>query len=219
MAYKENVIALLNSQELSKEQKEKLEKIFPELNESEDERTKNEIIAFVEQSIHRGGGTPIPEEQENKWISWLEKQGEKKHKFIIGDIISNNNTTFRVDNIVKNCMGKDCYFLVNVKSEKDGTRYLKFTDSQGRTHNSGEITWLCEQVDAQFEKQREEEKELKKVEQKPLQWNISDYRTWQYIVSDVLTKHDGIGQYLDDGFCKNIAKYMQETWGKRLHLD
>jgi hypothetical protein len=42
----------------------------------DDVRTKNEIIAFVEQSIHRGGGTPIPQEQENKWIAWLEKQGE-----------------------------------------------------------------------------------------------------------------------------------------------
>ena len=42
----------------------------------DDVRTKNEIIAFVEQSIHRGGGTPIPQEQENKWIAGLEKQGE-----------------------------------------------------------------------------------------------------------------------------------------------
>ena len=40
----------------------------------DDVRTKNEIIAFVEQSIHRGGGTPIPQEQEDKWIAWLEKQ-------------------------------------------------------------------------------------------------------------------------------------------------
>ena len=38
MDYKEKVIALLKSQELSKEQKEKLENIFPELKESEDER-------------------------------------------------------------------------------------------------------------------------------------------------------------------------------------
>lgn len=50
------------------------EDIFPELAESEDERVRNEIIAFVVQNIHRGGGTPISEEQENKWIAWLEKQ-------------------------------------------------------------------------------------------------------------------------------------------------
>lgn len=59
---------------------------------------------------------------------------------------------------------------------------------------------------------------VKRGEQKPSQWNISDYRTWQYIVSDVLTKHQGIGQYLDDGFCKKIAKYMQEEWSKKLSL-
>ena len=57
---------------------ESLSYVFPELKESEDERTRNEIIAFVEQSIHRGGGTPISQEQEDKWIAWLEKQGEPK---------------------------------------------------------------------------------------------------------------------------------------------
>ena len=59
----------------SKEELKTIEKAFPELKESEDERIRNEIIAFVEQSIHRGGGTPISEEQETKWITWLEKQG------------------------------------------------------------------------------------------------------------------------------------------------
>ena len=37
MYYKEKVIDLLNSKELTKEQKEKLKEIFPELKESEDE--------------------------------------------------------------------------------------------------------------------------------------------------------------------------------------
>lgn len=58
-----------------------LEEIFPELKESEDEKIKNEIIAFVEQSIHRGGGTPVPQEQEDKWIAWLEKHGEKTNPY------------------------------------------------------------------------------------------------------------------------------------------
>ena len=51
------------------------------------------------------------------------------------------------------------------------------------------------------------------------EWNLSDFKTWQYIVSDVLTKHDGIGQYLDDGFCKQIAKYIQEEWSKKLIIE
>jgi len=95
-----------------------------------------------------------------KWINYLgikvsfvDEQGEKRHKFIIGDIISNNNTTYRVDNIVKNCIGQDSYFLVNVERENKGMRHLKLTDPRGKTYNFGEITWLCEQVDAKFEKQ------------------------------------------------------------------
>ena len=43
------------------------------MTQEDDERIRNEIIAFVEQSIHRGGGTPIPQEQEDKWIVWLKK--------------------------------------------------------------------------------------------------------------------------------------------------
>jgi len=57
---------------------------------------------------------------------------------------------------------------------------------------------------------------LKKIDHQSSQWNILDYRTWQYIVSDVLTKYNGIGQYLDDEFCRKIAKYMQENWSKKL---
>ena len=43
------------------------------MTQEDDERIRNEIIAFVEQSIHRGGGTLIPQEQEDKWIAWLKK--------------------------------------------------------------------------------------------------------------------------------------------------
>lgn len=77
---------------------QELKEIFPELKMSDDERIKAEIIAFVEQSIHRGGGTPIPQEKEKRWIDWLEKQGEQKSttgmsyreifpKFSVGDTL------------------------------------------------------------------------------------------------------------------------------------
>ena len=64
--------------ELAGSRKEMMEYIFPELRESDDERTRNEIIAFIEQAIHRGGGTPIPKEKEDKWLAYLEKQKEQK---------------------------------------------------------------------------------------------------------------------------------------------
>ena len=47
-------------------------------------------------------------------------------------------------------------------------------------------------------------------------WNINDIRTWKYIVSDVLTKYSGIGQYLDSPYCQEIAKYMMEEWKDKL---
>lgn len=79
-----------------------------------------------------------------------------KHKFNIGDIISNGQAVYRVGDITKNCIGQDCYFLVNVEHEKNGTRYLGLTDSEGEHSNIGEITLLCEQVDKSFEKQCEQ---------------------------------------------------------------
>jgi len=55
---------------------ERIEYIFPELKESEDERIRKEIIFFFEQEIPQ---CSIEEHKEymRKWISWLEKQGEK----------------------------------------------------------------------------------------------------------------------------------------------
>ena len=53
MDYKEKVIALLNSQELSKEQKEKLENIFPELKESEDKIMRKAIIQFTKENGYK----------------------------------------------------------------------------------------------------------------------------------------------------------------------
>ena len=96
-----------------------------------------------------------------KWMNYLgikdsfvEKQGEQKHKFVIGDtIISDNNTIYRVENIIKNCIGQDCYCLVDVERENKGMRYLKLIDSRGKASNFGERTCLCEQIDAKFKKQ------------------------------------------------------------------
>ena len=73
-------------------------------------------------------------------------------KFNKGDIITNKQVTFRVDNIVKNIIGEDCYFLVNIEREQKGMRYWKMIDPNGEYWNFGELTWLCEQVDNKFEK-------------------------------------------------------------------
>lgn len=51
-----------------------LRNIFPELRESEDERIRNEIIAFIKQALHSGGGISVPKEKEDRWLAYLEKQ-------------------------------------------------------------------------------------------------------------------------------------------------
>ena len=61
--------------------------------------------------------------------------------------------------------------------------------------------------------------ELKQEKREKIKWDVKDFRTWQFIVSDVLTKKDGIGQYLDDGFCRNIAEYMQKEWSDKLFIE
>ena len=98
----------------------------------------------------------VEKQNEKKPFDYENQETQNGHKFNIGDIISNGKVEFRVDNIVKNCIGQDCYFLVNIESEKNGTRYLQLTNSEGKTRNYGEATWLCKQVDSKFEKQGEQ---------------------------------------------------------------
>ena len=86
MDYKEKVIALLNSQELSKEQKEKLENIFPELKESEDERIRKGLINGFKECLE---DCQYPKNAVKYWhdlevdsiLAWLEKQGEKTNPY------------------------------------------------------------------------------------------------------------------------------------------
>lgn len=46
-----------------------LERLFPSLRESEDERTRKEIVQFIRMEVE-------DEIVGNKWLAWLEKQGE-----------------------------------------------------------------------------------------------------------------------------------------------
>jgi hypothetical protein len=63
-------------------------KVFPELCESEDEKIRKELIAFLNH-YHTGQGKTVV--YDNDWISWLEKQGSQKSiekvepKFKVGD--------------------------------------------------------------------------------------------------------------------------------------
>ena len=86
MDYKEKVIELLKSNDVTDEQKEKLKSIFPELKESEDERIRKALIKFVKSRL---AGFP----ECDKYIAWLEKQGEHanfRNKIQVGDKVTRN---------------------------------------------------------------------------------------------------------------------------------
>lgn len=112
MDYKEKVIALLNSQELSKEQKEKLENIFPELKESEDERIRKAIISCC---IDHGSKYKYGASME-EMCAWLEKQDKQQptaygHKFREGDIVkSKSRPTLDARKIIYVDKNRGCYW-------------------------------------------------------------------------------------------------------------
>ena len=81
--------------------KDVMETIFPELAESEDERMRKELICFLE--------TEIPQcNARDKYIAWLEKQGEQKHetpipRFNIGDwVIDEQDIVHQIANVIEN---------------------------------------------------------------------------------------------------------------------
>lgn len=116
---------------------------YPELIESEDEKTRYEIIGFVEQSIHRGGGTPIPEEQENKWIAWLEKQGH-------------------TDSIIEKAKTEKQRVII---TETDGNANIDW-DTRSLEDVRKLLACGLQYINTELEKQGEQKKELKKIEQK-----------------------------------------------------
>ena len=55
-------------------EKKKLENIFPELRESEEDRIRMELIEYL-----RGDFDNITTDDTDRWITWIEKQKEQKH--------------------------------------------------------------------------------------------------------------------------------------------
>jgi hypothetical protein len=129
MNYKEKVIALLNSQELSKEQKEKLEEIFPELKD-DDERIRKEIIAFLKENLETGRADETWSLSGlERWVAWLEAQGEKKlevkyvyTKFRVGDVIVEIKPNGYCPPVTVKYVGEGAYSCRSV----DGKRFLSF---------------------------------------------------------------------------------------------
>lgn len=58
-----------------------LERLFPELKESEDEKIRKDLITFLDEIWHLGKNAKFDKWDKSdcsNWIAWLEKQGEQK---------------------------------------------------------------------------------------------------------------------------------------------
>ena len=85
MDYKEKLKAIINSKKTPFVDINTILKYFPELKESEDERIRKELIEVIKDLV-------LPDEQQSRFVAWLEKKCEKKveyiyPKFRIGDLI------------------------------------------------------------------------------------------------------------------------------------
>lgn len=184
--------------------KEKLEK-------QAEVESDNDDIEAEEEGIRKAFNKIEDEKQcKQKPFDYKNQGTQNSHKFNIGDIISNGNVEFRIDNIVKNCVGQDCYFLVDVESEKNGTRYLTMCVRGKKTSHMGETTWLCEQVDKSFKKQGEQ-KPADIVEPK---FNVGDWILYSgdhYEGVRHITKIDENGYYIErNGLPHGIIPFNHE---------
>lgn len=106
--------------------KEWIETIFPKLKESEDEKIREEIIKNIRQDIEIE--CTLSEDEGNRWIAWLEKQGEKSdynpYKATIESIAAmvekyaNGDLRDFYDNIKVKC--KDAMEYDNTWNKKQG---------------------------------------------------------------------------------------------------
>lgn len=243
MDYKEKVIALLNSQELSKEQKERLEVIFPELKEkeSEDERIRKALIEM----IHDTTGDECEDcyhVSKESVLSWLEKQGEKTTdkiepnpawseedeeilkwlcRIIHSQRVSKEITLKEESELGEwmdkwlnhNPQAKQGNKSVNIDIESMVSSYEQRLKSQGGTKYTPLVN-MCLTAFRHGVENALEELNLNKLEkQGENKTDFSNIRVWKYIVDMVLTEKDGIGNYLDNPDTERIAKKLQEKYG------
>ena len=154
-----------------------LERIFPELKESEDERIKKAIIEFFESEDDNATYSLV---RKKDIIAWLEKQGKEE------------------------------YALKSFKDE-DVHKFMQYIEKLAKAYEfnlpnrSYDIYAFAKDLLIWLENQGEKAS---------LQTNE---RAWLYLVSDVLTWKDGIGQYLDDPRVQELAKRLCNEYSQKLY--
>lgn len=176
------------------------EEIFPELKENEDEKIRKEII-----SILRNAYWTSNKNRFNELVVWLEKQGEQNPCMI----------QWKGDNLkeVIDFTGKDKNFGKWFKSFEEYEKYVhehndifKLFNENGSHYEIPVGAWIVKTPDG-----------YNIASNAVLKQKSINERAWLYLVSDVLTWKDGIGQYLDDPRVQELAKRLCNDYAQKLY--
>ena len=169
-----------------------IDKIFPELKESEDEKIRKEIKELVMQPTWK---TEKEFNRRKELIAWLEKQGEQKPaEWSVfdakkGDILSVDNCVLIVDS-VSTFEGKPIieswYCADSKKFYGKGTSMPDRWNIEGMKPASPiEKNYLFKMMKEAGYEWDADKKELKNIEQKPAEWSEEDEKKLSVII-DVL---------------------------------
>lgn len=104
-----------------------VEKVFPELKESEDEKVRRELLAFLKENLEKGGNAEETWDSEGleRWITWLEKQRQTKRFRYIVEFDNCDHCPF-------NKFVDDDYSPTHKECERTGELMMKWTN-EGET--------------------------------------------------------------------------------------
>ena len=220
-------------------------KWYNELKESEDEKIKNAILNHLKKMWGNCQDDVCGVHVEDA-IDWLEKQrdkdkliqelGEYKVKYTqevlekyINSMSNKDDERLRktaiaflkdfaeqgYENAIE-CIdwlekqGKEEYGLKSFKDE-DVRKFMQYIEKQAKAYEfnlpnrSYDIYAFAKDLLVWLEKQSEQES------------SQTNERVWLYLISDVLTWKDGIGQYLDDPRVQELAKRLCKEYAQKLY--
>ena len=178
---------------------EVLEKCINSMSNKDDERLRKTAIAFLKDFAEQGYENAV------ECIDWLEKQGEQKPCMV----------QWKGDNLkeVIGFTGKDKNFEKWFKSFEEYEKYVhehndifKLFNENGSHYEIPVGAWIVKTPDG-----------YNIASNAVLKQKSINERAWLYLVSDVLTWKDGIGQYLDDPRVQELAKRLCNDYAQKLY--
>lgn len=199
------------------------EEIFSEFEESEDERIRKEIIDFIDTK------TIDSDERRSRWFSYLEKYKpisftsleDTEVKMSLMRYISElNQDVVHIHPGIEICNGWIAWL------EKQGNpadinpsefdlrlnKLLKQFETLPKEELASSLSFYLNTVQNDGTYKDEEKQGEKQTPQ-------SNERAWLYLVADVLTWMEGIGQYLDNPKVQELAKKLQKEYGQKLYIE